>query len=100
MAGSSLIQTFFQESLAAGGIKIGLWVKPTLDLLSDLRETQKSSPLMEGFPIRICDITANHLINIYNLEKIEGIKIITVPTSLYNRDSIISKIKNIEWYMR
>ena len=31
MAGSSLIQTFFQESLAAGGIKIGLWVKPTLD---------------------------------------------------------------------
>ena len=30
MAGSSLIQTFFQESLAAGGIKIGLWVKPTL----------------------------------------------------------------------
>ena len=32
MAGSSLIQTFFQESLAAGGIKIGLWVKPTLGL--------------------------------------------------------------------
>ena len=32
----NLIQTFFQESLAARGIKIGLWVKPTLVFLNDV----------------------------------------------------------------